>query len=342
MPEFVRLNAGNGSSPIMIPIAPSNDPVEIDQTRDWLLDYKQREASALGEYSWRELGNLIGLSASTLTAFCNGTYAGSETNVAAAIDKFRKTVRSRESRAAALPSEPGYFVTPTSERITTLLATAHLGHITVGATSPGTGKTITARHYQARHSNVWLATMNQSTRTLNQMIQEVAYGIGMTAPQHTALASRAVKHRVAGREGLIIIDEANVLSLEAIEEIRSWWDATKVGICLLGNEELLQRIQSGPRSDSYARLNGRLQDTHWQYAPEAGDVEAFCDHWSIADRDMRDFLTTVALRPASGGLRECGMIIRGASILAMGEKRTITLADLKDVQASRHTRVGRR
>ncbi|MCU0946786.1 MAG: hypothetical protein MUF47_00830 [Porphyrobacter sp.] len=134
------------------------------------------------------------------------------------------------------------------------------------------------------------------------------------------------------------IDEANYLTIESIEEIRSWHDDTGVGICLLGNEELLARIETGRHRDQFARLNRRIAMRHTQRVPLPGDVRAFCDAWGITQPDIRHFLDTIARTPDSGGLGECQQLIESGSMLAAADDRGLSLADLREAQMYRATK----
>ena len=66
-----------------------------------------------------------------------------------------------------------------------------------------------------------------------------------------ALSTR-IRDRVEGSKGLIIFDEAQHLSEKAIEEIRSWYDRTGIGIVLQGNAAVLARLDGGTRRAVFA------------------------------------------------------------------------------------------
>jgi hypothetical protein len=181
--------------------------------------------------------------------------------------------------------------------------------------------------------------MSPSTAKLSSMIKEVQQKLTMEVRfGQTAHASRMVKERIRDREGLLVIDEAQHLVFDALEEIRSWHDSTGVGVCLMGNEDLIDRIESGRHADAYARLNSRIAFRHVQRLPHPQDIEIFCDAWQIEDRQMRRFLEKIARTPKSGGLRECRMLIESGSMLAAGEERGLTVADLREAQSTRATK----
>jgi DNA transposition AAA+ family ATPase len=311
-----------------------NAQVDIEQERTWLNDHKLERG-----LSWSQIAAASGIPAGTLSPFATNRYAGDNQRIAREVFRYRQMLQSQSERSEGVQVDPGYFETPTASRLRALLVIAHMGRMTVGATGPGTGKTMAMEEYKASASNVWIATMEPTSKSLNAMIGTVLRAVGGTPKGGwTRQLSDQVKTNIAGRRGLLVIDEANHLEFEAIEQIRAWHDATKVGVCLLGNEELMMRIRGGPRRDAFARLNSRIAQSHIQNLPLADDVAAFCDAWKIEDAGMRSLLTRIALTPGAGGLRECRQIVEGASMLAVDDGRPLSLADLRFAQETRATR----
>lgn len=313
-------------------------PVDVEEMRLWLNGYREMSDPPM---PWSQLAKESGIPSGTITTFAAGTYGAKDggSNVARKVFQFRQTVEAQSMRQDKLPANPGYFNTRTSERMLYLLEVAHAGRITVIGTGPGTGKTMTIDEYAERAGPVWKATMKPSSNRLSSMIQAVLKALGVEQRRlSTADASAVVVQRVTGRRGLLVIDEANWLSLEAIEELRFWHDTTGVGICMLGNEELVQSIKTGRKRDQLARLMSRLAHMHEQRTPEREDVVAFCDAWGIEQPDIRRYLENIALTPDSGGLRECKQLIEAATMLAVAEDRGLSISDLRDAQSERATR----
>ena len=311
-------------------------PVDVEEIRHWALGYRNSHEPPL---SWAAFSKESGIPAGTLQPFCMAKYQGDNDAIARKLFQFMQAVEAVSKRQLSIPTDPGYFETPTSERLLTLLQIAHMGRITVAATGPGTGKTKTIEEYSERAQPCWIATMKPSTARLNQMILEVHKAMGLEPrTMSSAPGSRIVIERVKGRKALLIIDEANHLGIEAIEEIRSWHDETGVGICLLGNEELLNRIETGRHRDQFARLNRRIAMRHVQKLPLAEDVQVFCDAWGITEPSIRNYLEKIAMTPDAGGLGECVQLIEAGSMIAASDERGLTLADLRDAQMTRATR----
>lgn len=312
-------------------------PVDIAQEREWLASHKSTH-----DLSYKRIASLTGIAQGTISTFLTDNYGGNPENIARKIFQYRQMVESQADREIAVPDfDPGYFETPTSRRLMSLMVWAQRGRMTLAATGPGTGKSRAIAEYEASASNVWVVTMDPSFKTLSALVMAVlgSMRVGNTRAHGVAQLSELVREHTRGRRGVIIVDEANHCTWEQLEQLRAWHDAPNgPGVFLAGNEELLMRIEGDPRRDKYARLNSRIAQRHMSIGPEAGDVETFCDAWNITDEGMRGYLHTIALTPGSGALRECKQLIEQASLLAAEDERPLMLSDLRDAQRGRSTR----
>lgn len=314
---------------------PDDLPIDIEEMRDWMNGYKD-----MHNLGWQKLGERIGIPGGTIGPFCTGVYTGRNDRIAKEVFKFRQAERARTKQMDGIPVAPGYFETPTSLRIRSLMAMASTGKITVAALGSGLGKTVTAKDFMERVTPVWMVTMDEVTKKTNAMIRAVEKALGLTGIKSwpSAISADIISY-LRKRRGTLIVDEANHLEYGALEQLRSWHDATGVGICLLGNEELVTRIESGRERDAFARLNRRIFQRLVQPMPEQGDVVNFCDAWGITDPGMRKVLMDVALRPGSGGLGECEQIIQAASMDASEDGGRMELAHLKWAVNNRSRRI---
>ncbi len=124
------------------------------------------------------------------------------------------------------------------------------------------------------------------------------------------------REKVVGRQGLFLIDEAQHLSERALEEIRAIHDDTGVGVALVGNREVLTRIEGAGRTAAFAQLYSRVSIRHVFGQPETEDV---------ASTSERAMLRKVALKPGGGGLRSLTKTLELATLLAQqaGEDRVL-------------------
>lgn len=303
---------------------PDNAPADIEEMRAWMVAHKAQ----LG-IGWEPLSKRVGIANSTLNLFCTGKYAGDCQRVANDIYRYRQLLDSQARIEVDAPTIPGFVATPTARKVLSLLGWAHRGKIIAAAMGPGTGKTMTIEHYRDSVTHCFVATMAPSTAGVNNMQIEVMAALGEPEAKGTPQAlSRRIRDKVKAMQALIVFDEAQHLSEKAIEEIRSWHDATGVGIALLGNHEVIGRLEGGSRKAAYAQLYSRVSMRHEQLLPNEIDARALADEWGIAQEDQLKFLISVALKP--GGLRGMTMVLELATMIAAAEQRRVELGDMQD------------
>lgn len=312
---------------------PDDMPVDAEELIEWLKRYKSESSK-----SWSVIASESGIPTGTISQIAGGSYAGNIQAQARKLFRYRQTIDAQREMARSALEMPPFVATPTAQRIEFAFQVAQMGRIVVIATGPGTGKTMTAEHYQASASNVWLVTMRQSTKSVSAMIAQVMTAMGLlTKSGWTQQRSNQVIEYVTGKKGLVIIDEANHLDRESLEELRGWHDATGLGIALCGNEELAMRIRGNGGGHAFARLNSRIAQMHIQDLPREEDVTAFLDALDIVEPAMRKPLIDRGLSPSHGGLREVRQILETANMLAIGADQPLSAAFVKQAMDMRAT-----
>ena len=280
-------------------------------------------------HSWDRLSKESGIPAGTLTTWASGQYGGNELSVAARVRRFIDGQAGVQRLANAAAADPGWQQTVSGQRMMSQLIYAHTGEMVAIAASPGTGKTVTAEEYRSQAANVHIITMSPSKRSVREMCMAVLAGLGDPELRYGATAqalSRRIIARLTGTKALLIIDEAQNLSEEALEELRSWHDACRVGIALVGDRRVVARL-GGNRRQELAQLHSRISGRHIQDKPLVDDVETVVRAWGVESADSLKFLRGLAGRP--GGLRSIVKAIKFASIVAGGDERPVELPDLR-------------
>jgi hypothetical protein len=175
---------------------------------------------------------------------------------------------------------------------------------------PGVGKTKTVNQFVAERvdGDAWCATMSPSSSGLCQAIEVVAHAVGL---KHASGGARrlklAIEQRIAGRHGVLVIDEAQHLSMAAVEELRAIHDTTGVGLALVGNEQSYTRFLGGSHAANYAQINSRIGLKLRLGKPTRQDVAVLAESYGVTEDDCLDVLVQVASRP--GALRSVAKML---------------------------------
>ncbi len=309
----------------------------IIETQETAEEVRQRLAALKAEtgYSWKQLGQKSGVAEQTLGMFCNGKYAGDNLRVAADVRRFLDGRATLALRQTEVLKAPEFLELPTSMEIMSALEWAHLGEIVAISCASGTSKTSTAEEYRRRYPNVWLATMSPSSSGVQPMLTAVLDAMGdAEAKGSPQQLSRRVMKVAANSGGLFIVDEAQELSEKAIDEVRSWYDKTGVGVALMGDERVIGRL-GGHKRTELARLQSRISYKVVKARPTLADAEILIEAWGVTEPAAVRFLRGLVTKP--GGLRGIAKTIKLAALMARGEDRALVLSDLQLAWAQRNT-----
>lgn len=315
--------------------------VDIEFERNWLIEQKAQTDTETGKpVTWEKLARSMGVNDKTLSLFGTNNYkAGREDLRANEVRQFRERLLHKSEVQKGRLVEPRFVETPTATKVNSLLSIAHSGQITMVCMGPGTSKTYVAEHYKMKFGgNIWMATMEPVSDRLSAMLFTLLKALGSTEKGSCAWMSEQIKEMLRGKKGLIMVDEANNLSFECLDQLRAFHDKTGVGICLLGNEELYTTIYSGKRHHAFGRLASRIDQYHVQDLPTDEDILLYLDAWGITDAAMRRMLKNAGLQRSAGGLREIKKIIQSGALLASANEVPLSVEHLREAQSMRSTR----
>jgi DNA transposition AAA+ family ATPase len=244
------------------------------------------------------------------------------------VEKLTKWLDSRARRSdanSALPPTPGYVSTPSSDMIMSVLTYAQMAaDLAVIYGGPGVGKTRTISRYQETNPNVWVATMSPDCSTVSATLEEITEAFGLHGSGNFASSRmrRALCRKMRGTGGLLVIDEAQHLRNDGIEEIRSIHDATEIGVVLVGNESVYSRLTGGHRAAHFSQLFSRVGKKLRLNRPVKGDVIALAEALNVTGNVERDLLLDIAQKP--GALRGVVKTVRLAGMFAAGAGVAVT------------------
>ncbi|EAA8037221.1 AAA family ATPase [Salmonella enterica subsp. enterica serovar Oranienburg] len=265
----------------------------------------------------------MGVADATLSAFRNGKYTGDNERLTAKLQDWYDNYQQQ----VTLPEAPQFVVTETVQELQALFLSARLMRcINVVVGEPGVGKTAAARDYCSK-ANTWMVTLSPAHSSVTECLQELAVAIGLGEIKGgKGPLSRAIRKALAGKKGLVIIDEADHLNIEGFEQMRAIQDATGVGMVLIGNPEGMSDI-TGRRNDSLTRLASRMARTCKLNSVLDADVEAIADAWGIKGREELAEMKSIARKP--GALRILTNVLNQAWIAATGERSPLRKKHIK-------------
>ena len=326
--------ADNGRSP--------EDIAKWQTLRLAVEDIKLAESTTLAD-----LGRRIGIANGTFNQWFNGTYTSRLDTHNAKVANWLEA-RTKPAARVEIAASPSFLPTSVSaEMIEVFILAQRAPGLCLVHGAAGVGKTMAAEHYRSTGSNVHIVTMNEKTRTVDGMLGEIAEALDMVQTRAATL-SQQIRKRLARRgDGtLLILDEAQHLSDEAVNQARHFVDKARCGVVLLGNEESYGRLdgwignggggRGGQAGRTYAQLSRRVfMRMQTARVPEA-DIRLFARAWGITDEDSIRVLVGIGAKP--GALGQVDMTCRLARLIATDNGRGApTRADLEKAWSKRGT-----
>jgi DNA transposition AAA+ family ATPase len=304
---------------------------EIADLRTRLLAYKAEHS-----LSWKELGKRVEIPDGTISVWAGGKYAGDNAAVAYKVNRFFLAEVEREELEMQAPLVPPFQLTRTAREIMSQCRWAHRGKFVVAVGVSGVGKTGALRQYAATTPNAHMSTMHRGSRSPSTMLLEILKC--MRVNTRSALTIQSLTDTIADRIGgvptVLVVDEAQHLQDDSLEQLRYLHDMTGVGLLLSGNPEVLTRI--GTRKAGFAQIHSRVSLPALYDKPYVEDVAVLCNAWGVTHPKEREFLAGIAERP--GCLRNLSETLELATLTARAEEQDRTLDHMKAAWAQRQLR----
>ena len=241
----------------------------------------------------------------------------------------RDGINETRSETPSDTEEFPWVSTPTAERVIAGLRYAQFAHdIVVIYGGSGLGKSHCIHHYRNNTPSVFLVELCPVLGSISASLQETCRALNLQANTRQAVQMhRAICAKLRGTNALLVFDEAQNLSMRALDQVRCIHDRTKVGIALVGNEQVYSQIAGSNRPAYLDRLYSRIGKRIHLARAMPGDINALVEAMDIADGAARMRLCQIAGRP--GALRVLQKVARLAGVYAAGEARALTLEDVE-------------
>lgn len=221
--------------------------------------------------SQARIAPMVGISPTALSQWRNGKYEGSIEDVESKVEEYLKLERDKraaeaEKNSSQYKSLRGYIPTSISEDIYKLIQFCHFEKgMVIAHGDAGIGKTKGAeRYYKENPTSTIYIQATPSSGTLGNLLKLLARELRINEKQPKLDLILAIKEKLEGANKVIIIDEAQHLKLQALEEIRTLSDPNDIsgtkgtGIVLIGNSEVYSKML-GKQEARFAQLFSRIR-----------------------------------------------------------------------------------
>lgn len=194
----------------------------------------------------------LDVSPSALSGFLSGTYKAPHT----IISKIEELAEISMKKKAA-PKEPGFTETNISKNVINAIRYSHLqGKISVVYGDAGIGKTMAFKNYLENNALAIGITISPTYSSITGVNEKLAEQLGVRERVARKQTMEIVnKLKDSGR--VVVIDEAQHLTVRALNHLRCISDESGVGICFIGNDEVYSKLKGSGRAD-FAQLFSRI------------------------------------------------------------------------------------
>jgi hypothetical protein len=285
-----------------------------------------RTAELLKQYinstgkSQNDIAKAIGMSPAALTQFLKGTYPGNVTGITQKIASFLAV----EYQRADAVEKPEFAMTSIAKSVISAISYAHINKdMALIYGDAGLGKTMAIQYYMRTHTDAIYISADPTVATPKAIVEEILDAIGKhqygTLRQEKNLIISALK----GTGRLLIIDEAQHLTLRALEVMRAIYDkAEGIGMVFCGNQAIHDRMY-GRGEAAFAQFFSRIGIRRClQPVVTEEDMDMIFDGRHIS-REVREYLLKVA--NMKGGIRYMIKLYMLAMTLARAQNKPLDM-----------------
>lgn len=206
--------------------------------------------------SQKQIAREIAVSPAALSQFLDGIYTGDNAGIADRLQGWLALEAKRNTKKEH--SQMSLDV----ENTKTVLFVCEYAHtkndITLIFGDAGAGKTTALEYYRDKNAGVIMITANACTSSATAILKMLCNETGRNiSGRKDTIMNELVKY-FKGTNRLIIIDEADHLTLSALQAVRNLNDMAKVGIVLSGNNKIFLQMIGGAKSSEFQQLRTRI------------------------------------------------------------------------------------
>ncbi len=196
----------------------------------------------------------------------------------------------------------------------------------------GLGKTVSLKEYMKTHKNAIYVELKDCDKSTKGICEKILFALGNERSGLDRFLVDTIIDNLISKPKLIIIDEAQHLSIRALENLRAINDATETGIVLCGNPTVYDRMH-GRGQAHFAQLYSRIGIRRHIIEPSLYDIGCIFERYNL-DKESLLYLHQLALQ--RGGIRNCIKVLNIALQIRDDEKEPLNIDHLQSAYKLRN------
>ena len=275
--------------------------------------------------SMTSIAKMCNISPSVLSQWLNDKYPGSIERIDRVVQDF--LARQKEKKECSF--KEGFLDVRNARLVFDLCRMCHVeNEIGVITGTAGLGKTTSLKEYSSRHEDVIMIDVD-NTYTTKVLISEIHSACRLPSGKLLShiLFEQVVK-KLKGSNRLLIIDEAEHLSVKTLDLVRRLHDRTGIGIVISGLPQFLTALRSrrGDYEYIYSRIGLKTVLGKWNLADTktlvSQSIPGIFDS-EISELGISDFAIKMFHEYSRGNARTLSKLVKRPVRLAKLNKRSI-------------------
>ena len=211
------------------------------------------------EVSQKAISRALGVSDTAISQFRKGEYKGKADALAQKIALYLENYQNKGTKTPLKPDE--LFISNDFKYAKFVIdEAAREKEIAIITGTAGSGKSTIAAAWAKQHPNAILieATLHTTPKVL---LEEIEHALRLPQAKNCHEKILAISKDLKRRDVVLLIDEAEHLSVKALEDLRRIWDFSGVPLILFGTEILMRNLmgKNGELRQLYSRIGGKWQ-----------------------------------------------------------------------------------